>query len=58
MVSWLQDLITSIKDDEYNVDNPTQQETKPVIDAEGNRVLDERGFTEQEVVREGKIQVE
>ena len=58
MVSWLQDLITSIKDDKYNIDNPIQQETKPVIDAEGNRVLDERGFTEQEVVREGKIQVE
>ena len=58
MVDWLQDLITSVKDDKYNVDNPIQQETKPVIDAEGNRVLDERGFTEQEVVREGKIQVE
>jgi|TARA_R100000081_G_C4815731_1_gene174864 hypothetical protein len=58
MVSWLQDLITSVKDDKYNVDTPIQQETKPVIDAEGNRVLDERGFTEQEVVREGKIQVE
>ncbi len=58
MVSWLQDLITSVKDDKYNVDNPTQQVTKDVLDAEGNPVLDERGFTEQEVVREGKIQVE
>ena len=58
MVSWLQELITSIKDDKYNVDNPTQQVTKDVLDAEGNPVLDERGFTEQEVVREGKIQVE
>ena len=58
MVGWLQDLITSIKDDKYNVDNPIQQETKPVVDAEGNPVLDERGFAEREVVREGKIQVE
>jgi len=58
MVGWLQDLITSIKDDKYNVDNPIQQETKPVVDAEGNPVLDERGFAEREVVREGRIQVE
>ena len=58
MVSWLQDFITSIKSDKYNVDNPTQQVTRDVLDAEGEPVLDERGFTEQEVVREGKIQVE
>ena len=57
MVSWLQDLITSIKDDKYNIDNPIQEEKRPVLDAEGEPVLDKEGKEKYENVR-GKVQVE
>jgi hypothetical protein len=57
MVNWLQDFTTSIKNDKYNIDNPIQEEKRPVLDAEEQPVLDAKGKEKYENVR-GKIQVE